>query len=526
MLRALCRSKRSDLNRRDRQEGQDRQDPVPPILPISPILPCLCALLVVSLSGITGSGPTFELVQPELFSASGGMPNAWADFDNDGDLDEFVGFRGRPNRLYRQDHGRFEDVAAAVGLADNVETRAAAWGDFDGDGNIDLYVGFVDAAANKLYRNDGDGRHFTSVTPGLGLDASGVTRQVSWIDYDNDGDLDLFVALRDRPNRLFRNDGGRFTDVTADAGIGDARKSVGAVWFDIDGDGDLDLFVANQNGDTNGLFRNDGGHFVDVAREWGVDAPRRSEEFGGVGPAVADFDGDGYLDLFVANYGPSALYRNDQGRRFVDVTKAAGLFFEQHATTPSWGDYDNDGRPDLYVAGFLVNTTHYPDHLFHNGRARDGSARFEDVLPALVKEHDGSHGVQWVDFDNNGAVDLALANNDPGGGHYLFGNRLPAARARQSLAVDVVDSRGRHTKPGAEVRVYAAGTRRLISSGLVDSGGGYCSQNVMPVHVATASATRVDVEVTTMAKGGRRTTKVSGVDPRTSPRPLVLRIAD
>src|SRR5712671_3505235 len=467
--------------------------------------------------------PRFELVQPELFGVTGGQPNAWADFDNDGDLDEFIGFRGRPNRLYRQDHGRFEDVAAAVGLADNIETRAAAWGDFDGDGNLDLYVGFIDGTPNKLYRNDGNGRHFTDVAGPLGVAASGVTRQASWIDYDNDGDLDLFVAFRDKPNRLFRNDGSRFTDVTVESGIGDERKTVGAVWFDVDGDGDLDLFVANQNGDTNGLFRNEGGRFVDVAREWGVDAPRRSEEFGGVGPAVADYDGDGFLDLFVANYGPSALYRNDHGRRFVDVTETAGLFFAQHATTPSWGDYDNDGRPDLYVAGFLVNVTHYPDHLFHNGGA-SARTRFEEALPALVNEHDASHGVQWVDFDGDGALDLALTNNDPAGGHYLFRNLLPASQARQSLAVDVVDARGRHTKPGAEVRVYAAGTRRLISSGLVDTGGGYCSQNVMPVHVATGAANRVDVEVTTMAKGGRRVTKVSGVDPKTSPRPLVVTV--
>src|SRR5258705_657750 len=97
--------------------------------------------------------PRFELVQPELFSPTGGQPNAWADFDNDGDLDQFVGFRGRPNRLYRQDRGRFEDVAAAVGLADTVETRAASWGDFDGDGDLDLYVGFI-GPRNQLYRND------------------------------------------------------------------------------------------------------------------------------------------------------------------------------------------------------------------------------------------------------------------------------------------------------------------------------------------------------------------------------------
>src|SRR6185436_20256697 len=158
--------------------------------------------------------PTFELVQPELFGVTGGMPNAWADFDNDGDLDEVVGFRGRPNRLYRQDHGRFEDVAAAVGLADTVETRVAAWGDFDGDGHLDLYVGFAGGVPNKLYRNDGNGRHFTDVAPALGLRLVGVSRQASWIDYDNDGDLDLFVAFRDQPNRLFRNDNGRFTDVT------------------------------------------------------------------------------------------------------------------------------------------------------------------------------------------------------------------------------------------------------------------------------------------------------------------------
>ena len=479
------------------------------------------ALLTVSVLGQPAQ-PQFALVQPELFGVTGGQPNAWADFDNDGDLDEFVGFRGRPNRLYRQDHGRFEDVAAAVGLADDRETRAAAWGDFDADGHIDLYVGFVDGTPNRLYRNDGDGRHFTDVGAALGVNLTGVTRQVSWVDYDNDGDLDLFVAFRDKPNRLFRNDGGRFADVTAESGIGDPRKSVGAVWFDIDGDGDLDLFVANQNGDSNGLFRNDRGRFVDVAREWGVEAPRRSQEFGGVGPAVADFDGDGLLDLFVANYGPSALYRNDRGRRFVDVTQAAGLLFEQHATTPSWGDYDNDGRPDLYVAGFLVNVTHYPDHLFHNTRAAGGGARFVEALPALVNEHDGSHGVQWVDFDGDGALDLALTNNDPAGGHYLFRNLLPASQARQSLSIDVVGPGHRHTKPGAEVRVYAAGTRRLISSGLVDTGGGYCSQNVMPVHVGTGGAAKVDVEVTTMGKDGRRVTRVGGVVPATSRRPLTI----
>jgi hypothetical protein len=103
---------------------------------------------------------------------------------------------------------------------------------------------------------------------------------------------------------------------------------------------------------------------------------------------------------------------------------------------------------------------------------------------------------------------------------------LPAEQARQSLAIDVVDAHNHHTKPGAEVRVYADGTRRLISSGLVDTGDGYCSQNVMPVHVATAGSARVDVEVTTMSKRGRQVTKRPGVDPRTASRPLVIRVSD
>ncbi len=101
------------------------------------------------------------------------------------------------------------------------------------------------------------------------------------------------------------------------------------------------------------------------------------------------------------------------------------MLFNQHATTPFWGDYDNDGRPDLYVAGFLATETHYPDHLFHN----DGG-RFTDLLPKLLNDHDASHGVQWVDFDGDGALDLSLTNNDASGGHYLFRNLLPREVAR------------------------------------------------------------------------------------------------
>jgi len=342
----------------------------------------------------------------------------------------------------------------------------------------------------------------------MGVDALGETRQVSWIDVDNDGDLDLFVAMRDAPNLLFRNDGGRFVSIGKDVGLDDRRRTVGAVWFDADADGDLDLFVANQNGDANGFFRNDAGRFVDVARELGMDAAGRPETAGSNGPSVADFDNDGDFDLFVAGYGGNYLYRNDGRGTFTDVAAQMGVAGGDKATPSRWGDFDNDGRPDLYVSSYVETAVNEHDFLYHHE-----GARFVDVLAAMKLPHGATHGVQWVDFDGDGDLDLALANNNPAGAHPLYRNLLPAAAAGRSVEVMVLDTRGRATRAGAEVRVYAAGARRLLGAGLVDTGSGYCSQNVMPVHVGLPSMGRVDIEVTALTRSGRAVTRVAGVTP-------------
>jgi hypothetical protein len=467
--------------------------------------------------------PSFELVQPDLFSAPGGQASAWADYDADGDPDYFVGFRGRPNRLYRNDSGVFRDVAADVGLADAIETRAAAWGDFDGDGDPDLYVGFATPDhRGKLYRNDG--ARFVDVAAEARVDLRGVSRQPAWIDYDGDGDLDLFAAFRDVPNRLLRNDGGRFVDVSQPSGLADARRTVSGVWWDFDRDGDLDLFVANQEGNANGLYRQDNGRFTDVAGELGVAGTPRPVADGGVGPAVADFDLDGDFDLFVASYGPSPLYRNENGARFADAARGSGIDLSGHGVTSAWGDLDNDGRPDLYVANFIAGQPHYRDALFHNAGAADGGWRFTPALPDLLLSHDATHGVQFVDYDGDGALDLALTNNDPqGGGHPLLRNR--AAPTGRAFLVDVTDERGRRTRAGSEVRVFRAGTRELLSAGLLDTGSGYCSQNEMPVRLTVPDTWpgRVDVEVIVPGGGRRRIVAERGVDPgdhRRRPLPL------
>lgn len=469
----------------------------------------LLAATLFALQATAAWRPSFELLQPDLFGAVGGQANAFADVDNDGDLDYFVAFRGRTNRFYRNDNGTFRDVAKEVGLVDDQETRAAAWGDFDGDGDADLFIGFADPRLPaKVYRNDAKGTHFVDVARAIGVVLNGVSRQPAWIDYDGDGDLDLFAAFRDVPNRLLRNDRGRFVDVTDQAGIGDPRKTVSAVWWDFDRDGDLDLFTANQEGDANGLYRQTAGKFEDVAAALGVSGLPRPKEDGGVGPSVADFDLDDDYDLFVANYGHSELFRNDGGTRFVGVSRERGIDLNGHGVTSGWGDLDNDGRPDLYVGNFIAGQPLYRDALFING------ATFVEALPDLVLQHDATHGVQFVDVDRDGRLDVALTNNDPqGGGHPLLRN-TSAMRGR-SIAIEVADPNARRTRAGSEVRAFRAGTRQLLSSGLVDAGSGYCSQSEIPVHLGIPAAWtgKIDVEVITLAGGTRHASVVRNIEP-------------
>ena len=455
--------------------------------------------------------PSFELIQPELFGAAGGQANAWADADGDGDLDYFVAFRGRPNRLYRNDQGAFRDVAAEVGVIDNVETRAAAWGDFDADGDPDLFIGFADPKVPaKVYRNDAKGTRFVNVAARIGVHLNGVSRQPAWIDYDGDGDLDLFAAFRDVPNRLLRNDRGKFVDVTGAAGLGDPRKTVSAVWWDFDRDGDLDLFTANQEGEANGLYRQQNGRFEDVAVTMGVAGTPRPAADGGVGPSVADFDRDGDFDLFVANYGHSTLYRNDGGAKFTEVSAGRGIDLNGHGVTSGWGDLDNDGLPDLYIANFIAGQPLYRDALFINA-----ANAFVESLPSLILKHDATHGVQFIDFDQDGRLDLALTNNDPdGGGHPLLRN-TSTMRGR-SIAVEVTDPNARRSRAGSEVRAYRAGTRQLLSSALVDSGSGYCSQSDVPVHLGIGAdwTGKIDLEVVTLLGNERKASVVRGIDPK------------
>lgn len=460
------------------------------------------------------AAPAFTSVQPDLLGVANSYSNAWGDYDNDGDLDLAVSIGTGEVRLYRNDAGVLVSVGAQLGMpqAPSHELRGLSWGDYDEDGFIDLLGGAT--SADKLtvvLRNEG-GKKFVDVAAGIGLTIpKRSSRQTNWIDYDNDGDLDVYSTDRAGDNKLFRNDGGKFTQVFVGAGPTDKRPTVGACWLDMDNDGDLDLFLANQSGAADAMWRNDGNGFTDVAAAVGVAGPPRTKDQGGVGCALGDYDNDGDLDIFVPNYGHNQLYRNNGNGTFTDVGQAVGVGVENHAVGADWGDYDNDGDLDLVVASYHGDPgAQVPaDSLFRN----DGAAGFVNVLTENSPLNTFDHSAQLVDYDNDGGLDLSVTRGyTTSGGHFVFRNALPEAVKKRSLSVMVLDSKGHQTRFGAEVRLLDA-SGKVIATRQVMTGGGYNAQRAAPVHFGLAKVEPVSVEVTFMSKDGRKKQTVNKVNP-------------
>ena len=460
------------------------------------------------------ASPAFSPVQEGDFAVAGSLSNAWADYDNDGDLDFAVSIKGGEVRLYRNDAGVFVNVGAALGLpTSGDEIRGLSWGDYDGDGDVDLLGGsnvFPTPSRSYVYRNDGAGENFVEVAEAIGLDIPGrFSRQSNWVDYDNDGDLDLYAANRAGANRLYRNDDGVFAMLGFQSGAFDSRRTVGACWFDYDGDGDLDYFLANQTGDSDALMRNDGGRFVDVAPDLGMDQTLRPQSQGGVGCAIGDYDNDGDFDLYVAVYGPNLLYQNNGDGTFDEVAQALGVVDPDHTVGAAWGDYDNDGLLDLMAVGYhRVDGVQLPLSKLY----RNTGSGFEDVISAEHLLNAGDHGVEWIDYDNDGDIDLSLTDGyGAEGGHFLFRNDLEPGPSSSSLAVLVLGKNKAFTKSGSEVRVYDS-SNDIIASRIVSTGGGYNTQSATPVYFGLPSNEAVTVEVRFMGANGGTVQRIeSGV---------------
>lgn len=275
-------------------------------------------------------------------------------------------------------------------------TYAVCWIDYDNDGHEDLF--FANQGPNELYRNKGDGT-FTKITIGAIVTDDEPSRAATWGDYDNDGNADLFVANEGATNSLYHNNGdGSFSKITGGILVSTINTSRGCAWGDYDSDGWLDLVVVNRN-EKNLLYRNlgDGSFQPIITGAFGSDT---GESFG---CSWCDYDLDGDLDLFIANKGENFLYRQMSKGDFQKVLAEAFAPDALYSFGGSWGDYDADGYPDLFVAN-----ADGPNALYHN--KGDGSFAKTD-LSGITTDEGVSKGSGWTDFNNNGYLDLFVANN-------------------------------------------------------------------------------------------------------------------
>ena len=367
------------------------------------------------------------------------------DHDSDGDADLYLVNGARANALYgNHGDGTFIDLSSSAGVADTAYGMGCAAADYDNDGDVDLYV--TNHGVNVLYRNDGDGS-FADVGQQAGVADTRWGVGAAWADYDNDGLVDLYVAnyldydptkqaLRSlvslhegfraypgprdyegQADALFANNGdGSFTDVSAEAGINSPQiaKGMGCVFGDYDGDGDMDLFVANDR-TPNQLYRNDDGVFADVALWAGVAFDEAGHESGAMGVDFGDYDGDGLLDLFVTNFDfeYNALYRNAGDGSFLDVTAEAGLAQPGYRFV-GWGtgffDYDNDGHLDIFVANGHVHED--MDVLSENVTFAQPNQLFHNETDGTFTEVSATSGPHFIEPRVSRGVAFADYDND------------------------------------------------------------------------------------------------------------------
>jgi len=477
--------------------------------------------------------PTFGDEHMTSILEATGFGCAFLDYNGDGLLDiYFVNGRYLPgvseecpgdcppkhatNVLYRNNgDGTFTDVTLQAGVGDTGYGMGVVAADFDNDGHTDLYV--TNYGRNTLYHNNGNGT-FSDVTARAGVGDTLWSVGATVLDYDNDGLLDLFVgnyldfdpeyrlyyaadefpgplSYPGLPDRLYHNNGdGTFTDVSARAKLLTEGRAMGVVAADYDGDGLMDIFVAN-DAMENYLYRNNGdGTFTECALNAGVAFSESGNATSSMGGDFGDYDNDGDFDLLVPDMAYKSLYENRGNGRFQDVSfrKGIGLIAGQYI---SWGgaflDYDHDGWLDIFLAnGVDHRLSPQEDLLMRNVPDPNGGRRYVDVWQsagAYFRTKGVARGMAVGDYDNDGDVDIVVVNLDRPAA--LLRNNQPPGREAHWLMVSLRGTRSNRDGVGAVVTVRA-GDLSLVRQKMVSNN--YISTNDPRLHFGLAGHAQVD----------------------------------
>lgn len=499
---------------------------------------------VASAAGLTRAVPNGGQESKKYIIETTGSGVAFIDYDNDGLPDIFVvSGPGDVSRMYHNEgHGRFRDVTAELGLTRTGWGQGVCAGDFDNDGYTDLFVTYW--GQNALYRNVG-GKRFEDVTAQAGLTENRTRYNTgcAFVDYDNDGKLDLFVANylkfdfattpkpgenpycfyrgiavncgpRGLPfdrNILYHNEGGKFRDVSEQSGIAkpSANYSLGVLTGDFNGDGLTDIFVACDQTPSILYINKGGGKFEDEALVRGAALNGDGRALSGMGVSAADYAHSGVESIFRTDFSDEleTLYRNRGQGEFEDATVDAGM--GQNTRFVGWGcgffDFDNDGWPDL----LLVNGHAFPEvdrlkiDIHYRDRAilyRNDHGRFVDISessgPAILERH-SSRGAAFADYYNDGNVEVLVNNqNEPPS---LIRNAKPSSNHWITLSLEGVHSN--RSAIGARVRVIAGDLAQFAE---VRSGGSYLSQNDLRLHFGLGDHAKVDRVEITWPGGGKQ----------------------
>ncbi len=487
------------------------------------LLPAATLLLVVSTATTAFTEPASAPIFTEATHSAGlrmtgfafGNP-IWGDFDNDGNLDLFVdNHYNRGSYLYLNiGNGTFIDIRSTSGLTPAGDRHGSAWGDFDNNGDLDLFITkgarhgtLLGLKKDELYQNLGAGQ-FTNIAEAAGVTNTwGQGRSVAVGDYDNDGYLDLLDGNLRTDLVLYKNNGdGTFVDKTVQAGLGGLQYTE-CVFADYNNDGYPDIFCTIAMRDsslTDILLKNNrDGTFTNVSNQAGI-----RPLLNGRAIAWGDYNNDGNLDLFISRgfAGPlkQTLYRNNGDGTFTDVTDQAGLGTVDNNRAAAWGDFDNDGYLDLYI----VNSGSDPvgknaNRLYRNNH----NGTFTDVASTAGVEAlvaSRGRGAAWGDYDNDGFLDLFVTNGEDNTDFIQGPQILYHNEGNRNKWLKVRLIGATSNRQGLGTKVTIHIGQALQYREYNGSEGHFLSQKAGPLHFGLGRATVIDRIVVKWPSGARQ----------------------